>query len=242
MRLLGHLVLIALLYLHLGDSAEAQQSEANLGSSAKGTQTDANIVTGLDVSSSINAEDAQIQLRGMALAIQSPEILSAIQRGRHKRIGFSVFLWCDGGYPVVVAWRIIGSAKDAAAAAAQLTVPFEVVREAQTSGLTDLSRAIENGGALLKAAPFPSDRSVLNLVGNGEDNVGEGPQRARDALVASGGEINGVVIGGLPTILAYYQTAVVGGPMAFVVPVKTPENLVDAMRRKFVTEIAMALP
>jgi hypothetical protein len=49
--------------------------------------------------------------------------------------------------------------------------------EAQTSGLTDLSRAIENGGALLKAAPFPSDRSVLNLVGNGEDNVGEGPKR-----------------------------------------------------------------
>lgn len=242
MRLLGHLVLIALLYLHLGDSAEAQQSEANLGSSAKGAQTDANIVTGLDVSSSINAEDAQIQLRGMALAIQSPEILSAIQRGRHKRIGFSVFLWSDGGYPVVVAWRIIGSAEDAAAAAAQLTVPFEVVREAQTSGLTDLSRAIENGGALLKAAPFHSDRSVLNIVGNGEDNVGEGPQKARDALVASGGEINGVVIGDLPNILAYYQTAVVGGPMAFVVPVKTPENLVDAMRRKFVTEIAMALP
>lgn len=49
------------------------------------------------------------------------------------------------------------------------------------------------------------------------------------------------MIGGLPTILAYYQTAVVGGPMAFVVPVKAPENLVDAMRRKFVTEIAMAL-
>jgi hypothetical protein len=48
------------------------------------------------------------------------------------------------------------------------------------------------------------------------------------------------VIGGLPTMLAYYQTAVVGGPMAFVVPVKAPENLVDAMRWKFVTEIAMA--
>jgi hypothetical protein len=50
-----------------------------------------------------------------------------------------------------------------------------------------------------------------------------------------------VVFAVLPTILAYYQTAVVGGPMAFVVPVKAPENLVDAMRRKFVTEIAMAL-
>src|SRR6185369_5237273 len=66
--------------------------------------TDANIITGLDVSSSIDAQDTMLQIDGMAEAIRSPAILAAIQHGQHGRIGFAVFIWADGEYPELVSW------------------------------------------------------------------------------------------------------------------------------------------
>lgn len=53
--------------------------------------TDANIVTGLDISYSIDPDDMRLEIEGMARAIRSPEVLRAIQGGTHRRIGFAVF-------------------------------------------------------------------------------------------------------------------------------------------------------
>src|SRR5919198_6449751 len=83
--------------------------------------TDANIITGLDVSSSINAQETMLQIDGMAQAIKAPEILAAIQHGHYGRIGFAVFVWADGDYPELVSWRLISSPQDAEAASAEIT-------------------------------------------------------------------------------------------------------------------------
>ena len=45
---------------------------------------------------------------------------------------------------------------------------------------------------MLGQAPFAAKRAVVNMIGNGEDNVGEDPRRARDGLSAKGVTINGV--------------------------------------------------
>jgi hypothetical protein len=104
--------------------------------------------------------------------------------------------------------------------------------------LTNLSGALDHAGELLKVAPFATTRQVVNVIGNGEDNVGEDPQRARADLKAAGVRINGVVVGGDPAVLAYYRANVVGGLMGFVLPVARAEDLVDVFARKFVTEIS----
>jgi hypothetical protein len=69
--------------------------------------TDANIVTGLDFSGSIEPRDARLQIDGMTMAIRSPQIIAAIRNGNHGRIGFAVFVWADGNYPILVTWRLI---------------------------------------------------------------------------------------------------------------------------------------
>ena len=89
--------------------------------------TDANIVTGLDVSSSINAQETMLQIDGMAQAIRSPDVLAAIQRGPHGRIGFTVFVWADGDYPELVSWRLIGNEQDAAAASQEIKSRLEEI-------------------------------------------------------------------------------------------------------------------
>jgi hypothetical protein len=105
--------------------------------------------------------------------------------------------------------------------------------------LTDLSGAIEHAGWMLRNAPFATNHRIINIVGNGIDNVGEGARPARDRLVAQGVTINGVALGYDRSIYEYFHQSVIGGPTSFVLPANDPEKLVEVMARKFVTEIVL---
>ena len=99
----------------------------SFNAAAEDMSTDANIITGLDVSSSINAQETMLQIEGMAQAIRSPAVLAAIQHGQSGRIGFAVFVWADGDYPELVSWRAIGSAEEAEAASQEITSRLQEV-------------------------------------------------------------------------------------------------------------------
>ncbi|HET6160514.1 MAG TPA: DUF1194 domain-containing protein [Dongiaceae bacterium] len=212
------------------------------GAAADELSTDANIITGLDVSSSINAQETMLQIDGMAQAIKAPEILSAIQHGRHGRIGFAVFVWADGEYPELVSWRMISSSQDAEAASQEISSRLETILETASRNvgtLTNLSAAIDHASVMLQQAPYATNRAIVNIIGNGEDNVGEDPQRARAELLARGATINGVVVGGDPAVLDYYRHQVIGGRTAFVLSADKAETLVQVFALKFVSEIAL---
>jgi hypothetical protein len=208
--------------------------------------TDANIVTGLDMSYSIEPAQMRLEIEGLAQAIRSPEVLAAIQSGRTGRVGFAVFAWHHDKFPVLVEWTLIATEPDAQAAAraieARLLVDVDAeARRQQTffiGRLTNVSQAIDHAAAMLLTAPFVADRSVVNIIGNGEDNVGEDAHRARDRLVDSGAVVNGVVLGSDPLVLDYYRREVAGGPGAFVMATAEPETMVEALTRKFLYDIA----
>jgi hypothetical protein len=211
-------------------------------------RVDANIATGLDVSTSITSDETAIQLEGLAIAMQSPEILAAVQNGRHHRIGFAVYLWAEGDCPMVVDWRIIASAEDAAAMVAELGANVEAARQAKTGNLTGLSRGMNCGLTILQSSPFVADRDVLNIVSDGVENVrSERDVRvAREMLTAAGVDINAMLLPngqeGVEKVQPYYQANVVAGPMAFIVVVEKAEQLTDAWRRKFIGDLAMVMP
>lgn len=209
---------------------------------AEEMSTDANIITGLDVSSSINAQETMLQIDGMAQAIRSPAIMAAIQHGRLGRIGFAIFVWADGEYPELVSWRTISTPEDAEATSQEITTRLQALLESSSRSvgtLTNLSGAIDHASQMLQQAPYASNRAIVNIIGNGEDNVGEDPQRARANLLAQGATINGVVVGGDPAVLNYYRQQVIGGRTAFVLPADKAENLVQVFALKFVSEIAL---
>ena len=214
----------------------------SFSAAAEEMSTDANIITGLDVSSSINAQETMLQIEGMAQAIRSPAVLAAIQHGQSGRIGFAVFVWADGDYPELVSWRTIGSAEDAEAASQEIISRLQSLIDSSSRSvgtLTNLSGAIEHATQMLQQAPYSTKRAVVNIIGNGEDNVGEDPTRARAALLAQGATINGVVVGGDPAVLNYYRQQVIGGRTAFVLPADKAETLVQVFAMKFVSEIAL---
>lgn len=208
---------------------------------ADSVRTDANIVTGLDLSGSIEAPEVQLQIDGIAMAIRSPQIVAAIRHGNHGRIGFALFVWADGNYPVLDSWRLIGSPEEALAVSEEITDRLGAIRASdivvRLGALTDLSGAIDYGGEMLRAAPFASNRHIINIISNGVDNVGEDAWLARDRMVARGVTINGVALGHDRSIYHYFTREVIGGPQAFVLPAEDPEHLVAVLARKFTTEI-----
>ena len=205
--------------------------------------TDANIVTGLDISGSVEPRDAQIQIDGIAMAIRAPEIVAAIRSGRYGRVGFAVFVWAEGTYPVLASWRLIGSSADALSVSDEVADRLHAIIDSgiasRLGALTDLSGALDYGGGMLRSAPFPTLHPILNIVGNGIDNVGDGARPARDRLVAQGITINGVALGYDHSIYEYFHQSVIGGPDSFVLAANDPEKLIEVMARKFVTEIVL---
>jgi len=212
---------------------------------AEETATDANIVTGLDISYSISPEEMQFEIAGLARAIRSPEVLRAIQAGRYRRIGFAVFAWHHNQFPVVVAWTIIASEADASTVSRMIADRLRVDVETEArkkevyfiGRLTDLSQAIDHATELLRAAPFAGSRSVVNIIGNGADNVGEDAGFARDRFVAAGGTVNGVVLGGDASAIEYYRQQVIGGPGSFVMSTGEAATLAQVLTRKFLHDI-----
>jgi Ca-activated chloride channel homolog len=222
------------------------------GDLAAQLETDTNIVTGLDISDSIGRHEEWLERVGTARGLASQTFTEAVLSGRHGRVGVAVFAWSSQGCPLLVGWDVIGTMDDAARIADRLEaiplIDFNRARvgrhQDQSVGedrLTDLSEAIDCGRSLLADAPFQTGQSVLNIVGDGIDNFGEGSAAARDRAVAAGITVNGVVIGGSPEVVSYYRDHVIGGDGAFVMDIADPSTVVDAMTRKFLLDVAFAI-
>ena len=88
---------------------------------------------------------------------------------------------------------------------------------------------------------------MIDVSGDGANNMGEPVEAARDQALAQG-----IVINGLPLLLKprlyfwtggaglddYYRDCVIGGPGSFVIPVTKESHLARAIRRKLLLEIA----
>jgi hypothetical protein len=209
---------------------------------------DANLVTALDGSDSIMRHEEWIELDGLLRAVASPAFLAAVRAGRHRRIGFAAFTWSSGrDLRLVVPWTVLGSAGDVDHLVSTLAKAprrsDEVLggsrsdRAASPDRMTDVSAALLHGLDLLESAPHPAERLILNVCGNGIDNVGEGPEEARDQALAAGVVVNGLVIGDKPGLAVYYRQRVAGGPGSFVIQARQPAAIADAMLEKLLLDL-----
>lgn len=105
---------------------------------------------------------------------------------------------------------------------------------------TDISAALEFSADLLRAAPMRAPREVINICGNGDDNVHASPAAARDRALAAGMVVNGLVIGARPAVADYYRAYLQGGTGSFVLEVRDPKDVAAAMLQKFLRDLNVA--
>ncbi|MGI9478980.1 MAG: DUF1194 domain-containing protein [Hyphomicrobiaceae bacterium] len=194
------------------------------------------LVLALDVSASVDRREFDLQKNGLAKAFRHRSVLEAIQRGQNKRIAVTAVQW--SGYQdqfVSIPWQIVGDASSAAAFAEHLSnMPRRL-----PDGFTHIAGAIQFSMRLVRTAPFSSGRQVIDVSGDGSNNVHPPPQAARDAAVAAGITVNGLaIVGEAAGLDEYYRKNVIGGPGSFVIQALNYDDYDEAILRKLLREIS----
>jgi hypothetical protein len=195
------------------------------------------LVLAVDVSGSVDDSRFELQKRGYAAAFRTQDVVRAIQSGANRSIGVAMLQWTGPRMQIVVVdWmRIHDAASADAFAAAVDAAPRELY-----GGGTSISGAIDRSVQILSDAPFAGTRQVIDVSGDGANNIGRPAERARDSAVEAGIMINGLPILTLePNLDVYYRESVIGGAGAFVIAVDNYGQFAAAIQRKLITEIAV---
>jgi hypothetical protein len=207
------------------------------------TPVDTALVLVVDASGSISDAEFRLQKEGIALAITDADVMSAILSGAEQRIAIAYVEW---GGPLMaqtmVGWAIVEDQTSAEAFAASV---LGAPRSLQSYNA--IGDAIDHAAALLDQCPCQPTRRVIDVSGDNPDNRSVRPSPvARDAAIAAGITINALAIlegdpigpSGKPLLVETYESEVIGGPGAFVMPAESRADFARALRQKMVLEIA----
>lgn len=204
---------------------------------------DLQLVMAVDVSRSIDEDEARLQREGYRDAMSDPRVVRAIQGGMIGAVAVAYVEWAGYGFQqLVLPWTRIAGPVDAAAWSARLDASPR-----QSMSWTSISGALAFSARVLAACPFEAARRVVDVSGDGVNNQGPPAEYERDRLVADGVTINGLPIvndrpnfGAMPgrELEPYYREAVIGGPGAFLIVAQDFDAFGDAIRRKLIQEIA----
>jgi hypothetical protein len=212
-----------------------------------GVPVDVELVLAVDVSYSMDPEEQELQREGYVAAITSPEFMRALRQGMHAKVAMTYFEWAGSHHThVVVPWRVIDGPETADSFAADIS-RAKYTRASRTS----VSTALLFGASLFENSGYRGLRRVIDVSGDGVNNNGPLVTMARDEVLAKG-----ITINGLPIMLkramsstmdvdnldVYFEDCVIGGPGAFVIPIKARDQFKEAIRTKLILEIASIVP
>jgi hypothetical protein len=195
---------------------------------------DLELILLVDVSSSVDATEYNLQKTGYVNAFQSASIQNAINSGALGRIAATYIEWSAGNQQnAVVGWTLLDTATDANAFAAAINAGVR-----SFSGTTGPGSAINFAFPQLTTNGFDGTRWVIDVSGDGSENSGSDTSDARDAALAFGVDtINGIVIGGEAAVATFYSNNVIGGTGAFLETAETFADFAGAIDRKLIREI-----
>lgn len=205
---------------------------------------DLELVLAVDVSGSIDAEEADLQRRGYVQALLNPKVAHAIRSGPFGRIAVAYVEWAgDHHQQTVIGWTLLDRRESIAAFADRLS-ESGIGRERWTS----ISAALAYAAALFDGNGYDGMRKVIDVSGDGPNNSGPPVSFIRDAVVEKGITINGLPVvndrpnpwGGDPPqdLDGYYRANVIGGPGAFLVVADGFDAFAQAILTKLLLEIS----
>ena len=152
---------------------------------------DLELVLAVDISNSMDLEEAALVRQGFVRAFRHRDVINAIQRGRLGRIAVTYVEWGQHQYQRTrVNWAEIEDFSSAAEFAEAIERSSVILVE-----WTSISGAITFGAQSFEGNGFRAERRIIDISGDGPNNNGAYVSVARDHAVA-----HGIVINGLPII------------------------------------------
>ncbi len=211
---------------------------------------DVELVIAVDVSNSMDPEEQELQRDGYVAALTSREFLQALRSGALGKVAVTYFEWAGMfDQTILMPWRLIESPETADAVAREIArAPY------RRAPRTSIYGALQFAKPLFEASGYRGHRQVIDVSGDGVNNMGPPVTQMRDDVLAAGMTING-----LPIMLRrqtgygmwgmayehldiYYEDCVIGGPGSFVIAIKERDQFKEATRNKLVQEVAGRTP
>jgi hypothetical protein len=208
---------------------------------------DTEVVLAVDVSYSMDPEEQALQREGYIAGITSREFMQALRSGMNGKVAVTYFEWAGPfDQKIVVPWRLIDGPESAGGFVNEIArAPY------RRASRTSISGALNFGKPLFEGSGYRGVRRVIDVSGDGANNSGPLVTLTRDDVLAAG-----ITINGLPIMLkrpnsftmdidnldVYYEDCVIGGPGAFVIPIREREQFKEATRTKLILEIAGRTP
>jgi hypothetical protein len=209
---------------------------------------DLELVFAVDVSGSVDWEEAALQRRGYIEALRSEEVVNAIRSGAHGKIAVAYVEWA-GTYlqRTVIDWTVLDGADSVGSFTDTLS------RASIESGpWTSISAAIQYVVPMFARNDYQGTRRVIDVSGDGPNNQGIPIIEARAQALAAGITINGLPIvndrqgpgstRNIKDLDRYYRDCVIGGTGAFMIVANNFKDFATAIKRKLIFEIAGLFP
>ena len=207
-------------------------------------EVDLALALAIDISGSIDPDEAKLQREGYVQAFRDPVIMKAILGGSHGRIAVAYYEWSDAWVQrLLIDWTLLDSEAAITSFTTRLAnAPISIARR------TSISGAIRYAIPLFGRSPFEAERKVLDISGDGSNNDGGLVTDMRYEALKERIVINGLPIMndrpnpfGFPSetdLDKYYLHCVTGGPRSFVEVAQNFEDFPRAVRKKLLQEVA----
>ncbi|WIM14455.1 DUF1194 domain-containing protein [Enhydrobacter sp.] len=207
-------------------------------------EVDVALALAIDISGSIDPEEARLQREGYVKAFRDPAVVRGILDGPNGRIAIAYFEWSDSWMQkLLIDWTLLDSEATIKAFADRLdNEPISIARR------TSISGAIHYAVSLFARSRYDADSKVLDISGDGSNNDGVLVTDARTEALKRRIAINGLPIindrpnpfgfPAEPDLDQYYLHCVTGGPHSFVEVAKSFDDFPRAVRKKLLQEVA----
>jgi hypothetical protein len=205
-------------------------------------KVDAALILSVDVSSSVDEKRYQLQMEGIAAALEDDSVISTVLGGANGAILIAMVTWSDRS-KLSVPWTMISNPAHAKVLAN--TIRKLPQQEGAFTCAGRMARYLAD--KVVARMPAKAEKIVVDVSGDGPDNCNTGQllENARNDLFGAGVTINGLpILDGkdAATIEDWYKDNMIGGPGAFIVTAKGYDDFARAFRQKFVVEVSANFP
>lgn len=203
------------------------------------------LALGLDVSGSVDAAEYQLQITGLANALNNAEVRNALLAMPTAPVVLAVYEWSGpDDQRLLLDWTRITGDDVLDRAIAQIG---GTSRNTASPG-TALGTAIRFGAALMRQQNDCWKRT-LDISGDGKSNMGPHPRETSELARQSGLTVNALVVGAdapkisdarqveIAELSSYFRAYVITGAESFVQTALGFEAYEDAMIRKLLREL-----
>lgn len=207
-------------------------------SSAFGAQAQCRLalILALDISSSVDQTERQLQIEGVAAALEDLEVQEALFSIPNAPVALMVFEWSgQWDQTILQDWvEITGPDKIPGITARLRNTP-----RSRTNLPTAMGPALIYARSEFAHAPVCAQQKV-DVSGDGKNNDGVQPYRAYQLFNWHGITVNGLAIeSDEEGLSAYYRGTVIHGAEAFVETASSFEDFAQAFKRKLLRELGV---